>query len=69
MMHIKGIGIIKVLDWWPVDNESMLSIDFNTLVRVDSSPVNFVLDGLAVGDMTDSCKEQYNHSNVTPLEC
>ena len=47
-------------DHWLVDAKltvlTMLSVDFDTLVRVDLSFVNFALDALAVGDMTDSSK-------------
>ena len=56
----KGIDLQTIGDCWFVHDKStvltMLAVDFATLVKVDLSVTNFVLDSLAVGDMTDSCK-------------
>ena len=38
----------------------MLSVDFDTSVKVDSLVTNFALDSFAVGDTRDSCKDSWN---------
>ena len=49
-----------VADCWLFDNKStvlaIFLVDFDTLVKVDLSGLNFVLDALAVGNTTDSFK-------------
>ena len=56
----KDIGVKTVGDHWLVGAKltvlTMLLVDFNTSVKVDSSVANFALDSFAVGDMRDSCK-------------
>ena len=56
-----GMDLKEDGDDWLVGGESMfltlMPVDFDTSVKVDSLAANFGLGNFAVGDMRESCKK------------